>query len=323
MTSRTEQTVVIKRDITFAHAACGDVMRPLQMDMYRPAGREYDRLPAVVLAFGGAFHRGSRQDDTVTEDGKSNTPIAEYCRMLATHGFAAFSVDYRLAQEEPRPGQTPVLADMDVPLERIRVVRDILGLDPITPERMRDVQEAAIDDMASAFRYVCGASRRLGIDPRKVVVGGFSAGGRNAITAAFGEAIDPAGVISLSSYVPDFVVERRLLEGNALLPVLAISAENDLGYIRKALPKQHETLRRGGGQTIWRVVPDYGHFYPADAATLDGLTKAPACTVFGEILQFLDGLYAEDDWQGQDRDDLSGLSNGNSNPNNSKATIKC
>lgn len=303
MTSRTEQTVIIKRDITFAHAACGAGMRPLQMDMYRPAGRDYDLLPAVVLAFGGAFHRGSRQDDTVTEDGKSNTPIAEYCRMLATHGFAAFSVDYRLAQEEPRPGQTPVLADMDVPLERIRVVRDILGLDPITPDRMRDIQEAAIDDMASAFRYVCGASRRLGIDPRKVVVGGFSAGGRNAITAAFGEEIDPAGVISLSSYVPDFVVERRLLAGNALMPVLAISAENDLDYIRKALPKQHETLRRGGGQTIWRVVPDYGHFYPAYAATLDGLTQAPGSTVLGEILQFLDGLYADDDWQGQDKED--------------------
>lgn len=323
MTSKTEQSVVIARDITFAHAACGDVMRPLQMDVYRPAGRDNDLLPAVILAFGGAFHRGSRQDDTVTENGKSNTPIAEYCRMLATHGYAAFSVDYRLAQEEPGPGQTPVLADMNVPLERIRIVRDILGLDPITPERMREVQEAAIDDMASAFRYVCGASRRLGIDPRKVAVGGFSAGGRNAITAAFGEAIDPVGVISLSSYVPDFVVERTLFEGNNLVPVLAISAENDLGYIRNALPKQHETLSKGGGRIIWRMVPDYGHFYPADAATLDGVTKAPASTVFGEILHFLEGLYTDDDRQSQDRDDLSGLSNENLNQNNSRATIKC
>jgi dienelactone hydrolase len=279
--------VGVIRDVIFGHAPNADGVRSLKMDVYRPRVPFSEKLPAVILAFGGAFHRGSRQDDTVIENDQSNTPIAEYCRRLAEQGYVAFSVDYRLAQEKPLSGETPVLGDMEVPLERIRIVRDILGLEPISVEEMREVQEAAIDDMVCAYRFVAGAARRFGVAADKIFVGGFSAGGRNAITAAFGEDIDPAGVVCMSSYVPSFIVSKYLQDDMPVFPVLAISAENDLGYIQKALPEQHVVLTEGGIDSTWRVVPGYGHFYPADAQSHDGTTGMAASSVFEEICAFL------------------------------------
>lgn len=295
MSNQTGNQVVIERDVTFAQVDCDGKNRLLKMDIYRPEIQPVEDLPAVILAFGGAFHRGSRQDDTVFENGQGNTPIAEYCRRLAMNGFVAFSVDYRLAQEKPTSGYTPVLGRLEVPLDRINIVRNMLGLPPISSDDMREVQESAIDDMASAFRYVAGASRRLGVDPQKIVVGGFSAGGRNAITAAFGEDIDPAGVICMSSYIPDFVVERYAENHLYRFPILAISAENDLGYIREEMPKQHALLSSKGFEIDWRVVPGYGHFYPAEAETQNGINGTETATVLGEILQFLADIFRDED----------------------------
>src|SRR4029079_13680840 len=77
-----------QRDIVFADARIGynkgeGQIRvvPLKRDAYLPAVSAATPAPALVLAHGGAFHRGSKEDD---RGGRPNTTTAEYC-----HRFAA------------------------------------------------------------------------------------------------------------------------------------------------------------------------------------------------------------------------------------------
>ena len=116
--------------------------RPLRLDWYEPARREAPG-PALVLAFGGAFHRGTRESDVRPEDGPKNTAIAEYCATFAARGYTCFSIDYRLTQEDPDPGDTPTLGDERVPTSRIDVVRKLLGLPPATSQMLPNDAGAA------------------------------------------------------------------------------------------------------------------------------------------------------------------------------------
>ena len=65
--------------------------RPLCLDVYEPENVPTGSLrPGLIMAFGGAFHRGSKETDEFDNDGHRNTPVAEYCREFARRGYAAF-----------------------------------------------------------------------------------------------------------------------------------------------------------------------------------------------------------------------------------------
>jgi len=276
--------------VVFGHAPASGGVRALRMDLHRPAGddpAEGPPRPAVILAFGGAFHRGAREDDVAPEQSPTNTAVAGYCRRLAALGYVACAVDYRLAQEDAPAGPTPVLERAAVPLGRIDVVRGMLDLPPTSEADMRRAQEAATDDIAAAFRFVAGAARRLGVDPARIAVGGFSAGARIALAAALGEAIDPAAVVSLSGHPPETLLAASPPPGGARMAVLAVSGEDDLPHIAAAAPGLPDALRNQGRRAVWRVVPGHGHFYPAEAPTRDGESGEPAGTVFEEVAAFL------------------------------------
>jgi hypothetical protein len=53
--------------------------RDLKLDVYRPVGEGSEPRPALILAFGGAFHRGSKGVE-VFEGENPSTAMAEYCR---------------------------------------------------------------------------------------------------------------------------------------------------------------------------------------------------------------------------------------------------
>src|SRR5690606_22931934 len=93
-------TVKVSTDIAYAvggiHYTSTRTQRPLTLDIYEPQCDE-ERItsrPAIVLAFGGAFHRGSKEDDAFTVGDGTNTSAAWYANYWAQQGYVAFCIDY-------------------------------------------------------------------------------------------------------------------------------------------------------------------------------------------------------------------------------------
>jgi acetyl esterase/lipase len=267
-----------QRDIVFAQARIGYnkgegpmQVVSLKLDAYLPAVPAVTPAPALVLAHGGAFHRGSKDDDT---GAGPNTTIAEYCRRFAALGWPSFSVQYRLAQTDPEPSHQPVLTQPDqVPMSRVDVVRAEMGLPPIAPSDLARVMEAAVDDVTDAVRFVKTHHGDYGIDPGRIVLGGFSAGGRSAAYAAYGKRVGVAGVVSISAPLLPADAAAYLAGGHERLPpLLMISGERDLDYVCAFVPEVERQFLAAGRQVEWAQVPGGTHFYPSDSRTGDGRT---------------------------------------------------
>ena len=97
--------VRVSRDVKYGEGGIGFSAdnpsrnyRDLRLDVYEPvAGSDHPR-PALIMAFGGAFHRGSKSEEVFKGENPC-TGVAEYCREFARRGYVCFSIDYRLMQE--------------------------------------------------------------------------------------------------------------------------------------------------------------------------------------------------------------------------------
>jgi acetyl esterase/lipase len=236
--------------------------RPLLLDVYEPDERPTSLRPALVLAFGGAFQRGTRKDDVVGEPPHRNTAISEYCRQFARRGYVCFAIDYRLMPEAPDPGTTPTwIAGATINVDRANFVRDLLGLEPCTPQMMIETVEAATDDITAAVSFVRARCHDLMIDPQRIALGGFSAGATAAINSAFAEMSPVAAVVALSgrmtlqsaqAYVPD--AKRP--------PVFMTFGENDLpGSLEDLEPRCRHFEKIGLAHEVVRIA-GATHFYP-------------------------------------------------------------
>src|SRR5215210_7502965 len=89
----------------------------LRLDAYLPSGSANAARPAVLLVHGGGWAGGHR-----AEMGRTG-------RQLAKAGYAAFSIDYRLAPEHPFPAS---LVDAQAAVEWLRAPRQMAryGIDP-------------------------------------------------------------------------------------------------------------------------------------------------------------------------------------------------
>jgi acetyl esterase/lipase len=263
--------------------------RALLLDAYRPLDVS-SPLPTLVLAFGGAFHRGTKENDVRPEDGPKNTAIAQYCARFARRGYLCCSIDYRLTPEDPDPGSTPTLGDEPVPTSRIDVVREMLGLPPATSEMLRCAQEAAIDDMVSAYRFVVGDAAALGADASRIAIGGFSAGARMATSAALAERISPAAVIAMSGVAAPSAIDRFHASGRPHMPIFIAYGENDLDYVIPGARTMMERLKAAGHPYESAFLPGQTHFYPASSAVVAS-HEAPATledAVAGFLTRHLD-----------------------------------
>src|SRR5271163_4898275 len=65
--------------------------RDLKLDIYRPRAAMVRPRPALIMAFGGAFHRGSKSTEAFDGENPS-TAVAEYCREFARRGYVCFSI---------------------------------------------------------------------------------------------------------------------------------------------------------------------------------------------------------------------------------------
>jgi acetyl esterase len=184
----TAQAVTVQRDIQYAQP---DGV-PLLMDAYVPTTP--GPHAGVVVVHGGRFRTGDR----------SLTPAEE----LAEAGYAAFSVDYRLAPEHPFP--------------------------------------AALEDVRSAVRWVRDHADEYDVDPALIWTMGGSAGGHlAALLATVGEGpIDRgsrvAAAVSLSG--PTDMARWLQIGGPVITDFLGCSDPTDpacAATARQASPTTH------------------------------------------------------------------------------------
>ncbi|WP_162593002.1 alpha/beta hydrolase [Variovorax sp. PBL-E5] len=271
----TNASVEVVRDVVYGHGLVhrarpgGPVPRALKLDLYLPARHAHTApRPALIMAFGGAFHRGSKENDAFEAEG-GNTSVADYCLRFARRGYVACAIDYRLVTEDPEPGTTPVVSAPErIPTSRTDVVRRIMNLPPATPDMLWRGIEAASDDMAEAVRFVRSRAAEWHVDPARIALGGFSAGARTALNVAFGEKVPVAAVVALSGFMDRADLQRHLSGFDGGPAVLLVSAENDLDYIAEATPGLVAQLRAAGLHCELLDVPGAGHFYQADAVAV-------------------------------------------------------
>ena len=286
------------RGVAFARAGVGHGTpaphtRALLMDVYEPTEAGAARRPAVILAFGGAFHRGTRDADQYEEDGHRNTPVADYCRRLAARGLVAFAIDYRLVPEAPEPVADPVRRVRAAPPRgRIDHVRALLGLPPATDRELLDGAEAAYHDVALACRFVHDHAARWAVDPARLALGGFSSGGTAALYAAYARGAPAAALVVLSGMMAAEDIAHYVRPGGP--PALLIAGERDLAGIEPAQAALAAQLRRCEIGCARYHVPGAPHFYPRTAPVQSDRAAENPGTVEDAIAAFLAGALSRD-----------------------------
>lgn len=104
----------------------------LKLDVYQPKPPVASRLPAVILIHGGSWQEGDKAD------------LAEMARYLASNGYVAFSIDYRL--HSGKKNRWP----------------------------------AQLDDAQRAVRWVRSHAAEYNVDPNRIGAWGYSAGAQIA-----------------------------------------------------------------------------------------------------------------------------------------------
>jgi len=148
----------------------------LVMDIYEPVGDIVEERPAIVLAHGGSFIQGTRED----------SDMVALCEGFAKRGYVAASIDYRLY----------LLSFPNFP-------------DSLTA---LDIVFKTVVDMKAAVRHLrkdAATENLFRIDSERIFIGGASAG---AITALHHVYLDETD--SIPGYLAEVIEENGGLEGN-------------------------------------------------------------------------------------------------------------
>jgi hypothetical protein len=122
----------------------------LTMDIFEPFGDTLARRPLVVLAFGGAFLIGSKDDGD----------IQSVCDSLARRGYVTASINYRL------------------------------GMNVVDGTSAERAIYRSLQDFSAAIRYLKEYADQYRIDTNYIYAGGVSAGGFAALHMAFMDETD-------------------------------------------------------------------------------------------------------------------------------------
>ncbi len=276
-----------------------EVTRKLWMDVYQPDGEASPPRPAVIMTFGGAFHRGSPRA-TTQSGGATDTSMADYCRSFAASGYTCFAIDYRLTTEGPvltGDGYDPDTINPEsllTLLPQINHIRSsVIGVDTVdfnVPEQRAIIVNGVIgaaEDLRMAVEFIRGSSTDFNIDPDRIVLGGFSAGAVTSWNVAHGMGAPVAGVFLLSGADSGFDIKKTVTPTSGRPPILMIMGQNDLADGLANLPSLLAHYEENGVEHSFAWVPAFGHFYPAGSTSLgaDG-SKMP---VQARITEFLSG----------------------------------
>ena len=170
---------------------------------------------------------------------------------------------------------------------RIDVIRGRMGLpllDDSSREQLWNTVFAAAQDLGMAVGYARSHAAELGIDPERIAVGGFSAGGASAVNAAYGFGVPVKAVVSFSGGMGGFNIAKAAKAGMA--PALLITGQNDLEGVQLGNRGVQAGLGAAGIKTESAWMPGFGHFYPMGAPSLGSdMTKL---TLKARVLRFLE-----------------------------------
>ncbi|MCB9187292.1 MAG: alpha/beta hydrolase [Flavobacteriales bacterium] len=121
------------------------VNQEMTMDVFFPVGDDLPKRPAVILAYGGGYLVGTKEDEDVWAT----------CDSLAKKGYVTASINYRMNMNIADPSSA-----------------------------VRAIYRAA-QDYHAAIRYIKEYSNTYGIDTNYIFVGGVSAGGFSAMHAVY------------------------------------------------------------------------------------------------------------------------------------------
>lgn len=119
------------------------------MNLYTPKGDSETKRPVVIVAHGGAFVAGARDDE--------DQQTIQFCDSLAARGYVTAALGYRLGVVMQTEGSNLTVDSADFARTVYRSVQDI----------------------RAAIRYFRANAVKLGVDPQKIFVMGNSAGGDN------------------------------------------------------------------------------------------------------------------------------------------------
>lgn len=226
--------VLVSRDVTFG-AAVNDrgENQDLQLDLYEPSGDTHAARPVVVLAHGGAFVGGA----------KENSRVVSVARALAQRGWVVASIEYRIASSLPRH---ELAAEF------------LLG----DSAAIRDAQH----DMQAAVRWFRANASTVRIDPEAIAVGGTSAGAIAALETNFnpedpgesgneGWSSDVAAAFSLSG-----ASDIRRIEAGAP-PILMFHGTNDATVPMALAAETCAGTRAMRNTCVFNVIPGGGHTF--------------------------------------------------------------
>ncbi|WP_145975767.1 alpha/beta hydrolase [Ruegeria atlantica] len=267
------------------------------MDVYYPTEMASAPRPAVILTFGGAFHRGSPRL-TFQSGGAQDTSMGNYCRRFAARGYTCFAIDYRLTIEGPvlsGEGYQEEWLEPDslLPLlPQANHIRETMSLPPIDfdiPEQrkvMVDGVIAAAEDLRKAVLHIRGSAADYDIDPNHIVLGGFSAGAVTSWNVAHGMGVPVSGVFLLSGSDAGFDVTKTVTTSSKRPPILMFMGQYDLPGALTSVPALLAHYQKVGVEHEFAWVPGFGHFYPAGSASLGG--DAVSMSVEERIAVFLE-----------------------------------
>lgn len=126
----------------------GNINVELFMDVFEPLGDTATQRPLVIIAFGGSFIGGQKED------------LHQVCQIYASYGYVAATIDYRLY-------------NLIWGLDLVNYYRAILG---------------AMSDMKASIRYFkndAATENNFRIDTNAIFVGGYSAGAFTALNTGY------------------------------------------------------------------------------------------------------------------------------------------
>lgn len=124
--------------------------KDLSFDFYEPVGDTLSKRPLIIMAFGGAFLAGS----------KEQAELVAYCEAMAAKGFCVASIDYRL------------------------------GFNVLSTNSAVRAVYRGLQDFKAAVRYFRANAAMYDVDPKMIYGGGNSAGAINALHAAYADESD-------------------------------------------------------------------------------------------------------------------------------------